>query len=137
MRVDWYRGLFAIDSSKISILLFLRVAAAVGVPLFGFVLAGHVAAGADTGGWLFAVCCAGGCALALLAAERLRVSEPVWATFTVFLIMVVELGHQGAAPALALVATRLYDVGVGCAIALGATLLATVGRRGASVESPP
>ena len=45
----WYRGLYAIESSKISVLLFLRVAVAVGVPLFGFALAGHVAAGVAGG----------------------------------------------------------------------------------------
>ena len=155
-------------------------------------------AGADTG-WWFALCYASGCALALLAAEELHVSSPVWATFTVimvtrregmlslglvihymagtllgipvaallahlstdpvmlmtfatlaaastrlgfalnpalgyvaftvFLIMVVELERNGGAPALPLVLTRLYDVGVGCVIALGATLLATLGHR--------
>ncbi len=154
-------------------------------------------AGADTG-WWFALCYASGCALALLAAEQLHVSSPVWATFTVimvtrregmvslglvahymlgtllgipvaallahistdplmlmtfgtlaaasarlgfalnpslgyvaftvFLIMIVELGRHGGAPELALVLTRLYDVGVGCVIALGATLLGSLGR---------
>ena len=52
-----------------------------------------------------------------------------YVAFTVFLIMVVELERNGGAPALPLVLTRLYDVGVGCVIALGATLLATLGHR--------
>lgn len=34
-------GLFRIDSSKVSFILFLRVAVAVGLPLFGFMTAGH------------------------------------------------------------------------------------------------
>ena len=48
--VNWYRELFRIDSDGVSTLLFVRVAVAVGVPLFGFVLLGRlwpaVAAGA-------------------------------------------------------------------------------------------
>ncbi len=343
MRGDWYRSLYAIDSAKISALLFVRVGASVGVPMFGFGLAGHVGAataggatalfvtmcdigtrrrdrvavmatatlfilvggfvghrfgvgigaaaafvlastlvagwvsnsqpaisaiarfgalataagagiqnddplaaiavvaggacailsavaiwlteviaphadpvdwragvrrafaGADTG-WWFALCYASGCALALLAADTLHVSRPVWATFTVimvtrregmislglvlqymagtllgipvaallahlstdpvvlmafatlaaagarqglalnpslgymaftvFLIMIVEVGRHGGAPELALVLTRLYDVGVGCVIALGATLLATLGRGDAPARPP-
>ncbi len=34
-------GLFRIDSSKVSFVLFLRVAVAVGLPMFGFLAAGH------------------------------------------------------------------------------------------------
>ena len=154
--------------------------------------------GADSGPW-FAVCYAAACALSLLAAEKLGVRNPYWATFTVimsmrregtvslglvihymagtllgipvaallahagahplalaslatlaaalgrlgfavnpalgymaftvFLVLVVEIAAGGHAPAAGLVATRLYDVGVGCAIALVATLIATIGRR--------
>jgi hypothetical protein len=156
-------------------------------------------AGADAGAW-FAFCYACACAIALLAADRLGLNSPYWATFTVvmvmrregmvslrlvllymagtlagvpaaallahiaagnplahvalatcaaasgrlgfalnpalgylaftvFLIMVVELARGGTVPPLALVAARLYDVGVGCIIALVATLIATRGRR--------
>jgi hypothetical protein len=156
-------------------------------------------AGADAG-WWFAVCYACACAVALLAAEQLRLYSPYWATFvvvmvmrregtvslqlvllymlgtlagvpvaallaqfsigyliahaalatfaaacarlgfalnpalgylafTVFLIMIVELARGDDVPPLTLVATRLYDVGVGCAIALVATLIATLGHR--------
>src|SRR5512138_289217 len=50
LTVNWYRDLFRIESGRISTLLFVRVAIAVGVPLFGFVLLGRlwaaVAAGA-------------------------------------------------------------------------------------------
>ncbi|HET9045747.1 MAG TPA: hypothetical protein VFO33_02220, partial [Casimicrobiaceae bacterium] len=50
LTVNWYRDLFRIESGGISTLLFVRVATAVGVPLFCFVLLGRlwaaVAAGA-------------------------------------------------------------------------------------------
>jgi Fusaric acid resistance protein-like len=162
-------------------------------------------AGADAGLW-FAFCFAAACALALLAARWLGVASPYWATFvvvmvmrhegtvsiklvilymlgtiagvpvasalaelaggnslalvalatmaaacgrlgfalnaaigylafTVFLVVIIELVRGGAVPPSALVLTRLYDVGVGCAIALVATLVAGLGQRGPQPES--
>jgi len=49
--------------------------------------------------------------------------------FTVFLIMVTELARGSAVPAWTLVLTRVYDVAVGCGLALIATLLASLGNR--------
>ena len=49
--------------------------------------------------------------------------------FTVFVVLIVELVRESSVPPSALVLTRLYDVGIGCAIALAATLIAGVGRR--------
>ncbi|HET9047198.1 MAG TPA: FUSC family protein, partial [Casimicrobiaceae bacterium] len=54
--------------------------------------------------------------------------------FTVFLIMVVELGRGGAVPAWPLVMTRAYDVAVGCGIALLATMLASLGHHPPAVQ---
>jgi Fusaric acid resistance protein-like len=164
-------------------------------------------AGADAGPW-FAICYAGACAVSLLAAQWLGVASPYWATFvvmmvmrhegtvsinlvilymvgtiagvpvagvlaelaggnsmvlvalatiaaacgrlgfalnaaagylafTVFLVLIIELVRGGAVPPSALVLTRLYDVGVGCVIALVATLLAGgAGPRKRRSESP-
>lgn len=145
----------------------------------------------------FALCYGGAAALALLAADRLGVSNPYWATLTtimvmrregttslsltlqymvgtligipiaellsrtsdqpvivallatlaaasfragfalnpalgfsaitVFLLMVIDLGTQGAGAGSHLVSVRLYDVGVGCVIALLATIAASGG----------
>lgn len=55
--------------------------------------------------------------------------------FTVFLVILIELARDSAVPPAALVLTRLYDVGVGCAIALVATLIAWLGR-GRSADPP-
>lgn len=44
--------------------------------------------------------------------------------FTVFLILIVELARDSPVPPSALVLTRLYDVSVGCIIALAGTLIA-------------
>jgi hypothetical protein len=73
-------------------------------------------------------------ALATFAAACSRVGLALnpalgYLAFTVFLIMVVELARGGSTPPLGLVAARLYDVGVGCGIALLATLIATMGRK--------
>jgi len=155
-------------------------------------------AGKDAGLW-FALCYAVACALSLLVAEQLGVHNPYWATFTVimvmrregmvslnlvilymlgtiagvpaaallaqlsngyplaqialatiaaafarlgfalnaalgylaftmFVVLIVELAQESSVPPSALVLTRLYDVGVGCVIALIATLIAGVGR---------
>lgn len=161
--------------------------------------------GADAGVW-FAVCYAGACAVSLLAADLIGLHTPYWATFavimvmrregmvslrlvslymlgtvagvpaaallaalttgdplghaaiatfaaafgrlgfalnaalgylafTVFLIMVVELARGGAVPAWTLVLTRVYDVAVGCGIALIATLVASLGNRPPAAQS--
>lgn len=44
--------------------------------------------------------------------------------FTVFVILIVEIARESSVPPYALVLTRLYDVSVGCAIALVGTLIA-------------
>jgi Fusaric acid resistance protein-like len=163
-------------------------------------------AGADAGLW-FAFCFAGACALSLLAAQWIGVSSPYWATFvvvmvmrhegtasiklvilymagtiagvpaaaalahlaggnsvalvalatfaaacgrlgfalnaavgylafTVFLVVIIELVREGAVPPSELVLTRLYDVGVGCAIALVGTLVARFGQRKPAPNPP-
>ena len=54
----WYRDLIRIDPSQISVLLFVRVAIAVGAPLFVFWLVGHrVAAVAGGATALFVSLC--------------------------------------------------------------------------------
>lgn len=106
---NWYRDLFRIDSSQISALLFVRIAIAVGAPLLGFALATVAAAFGRLG---FA-----------------PNPAPGYLAFTVFVILIVELVRVSSVPPFELVLTRLYDVGVGCVIALAATLIAGVGRR--------
>ena len=68
-------------------------------------------------------------ALATLAAAFVRLGFALNAAlgylgFTVFVVLLVELARESAVPPTELVLTRLYDVGVGCAIALVATLIA-------------
>lgn len=76
----------------------------------------------------------GHAAFATIAAELARLGFALnaalgYLAFTVFLIMVVELARGGAVPAWTLVLTRVYDVAVGCGIALIATLVASLGNR--------
>ncbi|MEO8631678.1 MAG: FUSC family protein [Betaproteobacteria bacterium] len=54
-----------------------------------------------------------------------------FAAVTVFLLLVVELASPGAAAGSHVLWARLYDVGMGCAIALIATLVASIHRRNA------
>jgi len=162
-------------------------------------------AGADAGAW-FAICYAGGAAVSLLAADLIGLHSPYWATFavimvmrregmvslrlvslymlgtvagvpaaamlawltagdplghaafatitaalgrlgfalnpalgylafTVFLIMVAELARGGSVPGWTLVLTRVYDVAVGCGIALIAMLIASLGNRPPAAQS--
>jgi uncharacterized membrane protein YccC len=68
-------------------------------------------------------------ALATLAAAFVRLGFTLNAAlgylgFTVFVVLLVELARESAVPPTELVLTRLYDVGVGCAIALVATSIA-------------
>ncbi len=163
-------------------------------------------AGTGAGAW-FAFCYAGACAVSLLAADVIGLHSPYWATFvvimtmrregmaslrlvllymlgtlagvpaaallatltagaplghatfatlaaalgrlgfalnpalgylafTVFLIMVVEIILGSDAAPWSLVQTRLYDVGVGCVIALLGILLASIGRRRPAAAAP-
>jgi len=69
-------------------------------------------------------------ALATIAASLVRLGFALNAAFgylmfTVFIVLIVELVRDSSVPPLSLVLTRLYDVGVGCAIALLATLIAS------------
>jgi len=48
---------------------------------------------------------------------------------TVFLLMIVELAHPSTGAGSHMLWTRLYDVGMGCAIALIATLVASIRKR--------
>ena len=74
-------------------------------------------------------------ALATLAAACGRLGFALnaaagYLAFTVFLVVIIELIRDSAVPPSALVLTRLYDVGVGCVIALVGTLVAGRGRLG-------
>jgi hypothetical protein len=55
---------------------------------------------------------------------------------TVFLLMIVELARQAAGAESRLLWARLYDVAMGCAIALIATWLASGHRRNPDVPAP-
>lgn len=75
----------------------------------------------------------GHAAIATLAAALGRLGFALnaalgYLAFTVFLIMIFEIARGNLAPALPLVLTRLYDVGVGCVIALVGIVLASLGR---------
>jgi uncharacterized membrane protein YccC len=87
-------------------------------------LLAHIAAGNPLAHVALATCAAASGRLGFALNPALG-----YLAFTVFLIMVVELARGGTVPPLALVAARLYDVGVGCIIAVVATLLAARGRR--------
>jgi len=49
--------------------------------------------------------------------------------FTVFVILVVELAVESSVPPFTLVLERLYDVSIGCLIALVGTLIAGIKSR--------
>jgi uncharacterized membrane protein YccC len=71
--------------------------------------------------------------LATAAASSVRVALSLnpalgFVAFTVFLLLDIDLGLQHAAAPPHLLAVRLYDVTIGCVIALLATLAASVGR---------
>ena len=55
-----------------------------------------------------------------------------FAAFTVFFMLVVDLAVQDAGLAAHVLFTRLYDVAVGCAIALAGTLVTRAARPAAA-----
>lgn len=72
--------------------------------------------------WLVAI------AVAVAAVTRIALAiNPAlgFASFTVFLLLLVDAGQPSQAAIAALWWTRMYDVGVGCALSLLGTLLAT------------
>ena len=134
---NWYRDLFRIDSSQISALLFVRVAIAVGAPLLGFALAGHLTAAIAGGATALFV------SLSDIGRTRRGRAGTMALTTVVILLggfvgdkfglttwadeaLIVELVRESSVPPSMLVLTRLYDVGVGCVIVLVATLVATL-----------
>ncbi len=73
--------------------------------------------------------------LATLAAASARLGMAInpglgFAAFTVFLMLVIDLALHGAGAPLPLLAARLYDVAVGCALAMAGTLVASARRGG-------
>ena len=73
--------------------------------------------------------------MATLAAASARLGMAInpglgFAAFTVFLMLVIDLALHGAGAPPQLLAARLYDVAVGCALAMAGTLVAGAWRGG-------
>lgn len=76
-------------------------------------------------------------ALAIVAAAGARPAMTLnpalgFAAFNVFFMLLIDLALAGTGAPAQMPVTRLYDVGVGCALALGGTLLASGWERAAS-----
>jgi hypothetical protein len=71
---------------------------------------------------------------ATVAAASARIGMAVnpalgFAAFTVFLMLAVDLASRAGGVAPHLFAARFYDVAMGCTLALGGTMLASLGLR--------
>jgi uncharacterized membrane protein YccC len=83
-------------------------------------------------------------AVACVASARLGLAlNPVlgFMCFTAFFMLVIDVALQGEAIQMHLLSTRLYDVAVGCVLALLGTLVATkwagTGNAALAVEAAP